>query len=67
MLSYSLKCKEETCRRIPKVAKTKKTGRIFVISNCAVCSSIKSRFIKEQEAKVMLGSMLGEIQILFHY
>ena len=38
-----------------KAVKTK-NGRIVLLSNCAVCSSKKSRFIKEQEAIMLLSS-----------
>ena len=34
-------------------------GRIMVSSNCVVCGSEKSRFIKEQEAKGF--NLLGKI------
>ena len=33
----------------PEVAKTKK-GRIMLLSNCSVCNSKKSKFLKEREA-----------------
>ena len=37
-----------------------KNGKIMLISNCAVCDSKKLRFIKELEAKGLLGSKLGK-------
>ena len=40
----------------PKAIKTK-NRRLMVTSNCAVCSSKKSRFIKEQEARGLLSSL----------
>ena len=40
----------------PKVAKTK-TGRIMLLSKCAVCDSKKSKFIKQQEASGLLSSL----------
>ena len=36
----------------------------MIISNCTVCSSKKSRFIKEQKTKGFLGSALAKILIL---
>ena len=57
MLSYCLKCRKNL-----KVVKTK-NGRIMLLSNCVICSSEKSRFIKKQ-AKGLLGSMIDKIQIL---
>ena len=38
------------------VVKTK-SGRIILLSNCAVCVSKKSRFIKEQQASELLSSL----------
>ena len=40
----------------PKAIKTK-NRRLMVTSNCAVCSSKKSRFIKEQETRGLLSSL----------
>ena len=39
-----------------KVLKTK-NGKTVLSSKCAVCSSKKSRFMKEQEAKWVLNSL----------
>ena len=50
MLSNCLKCKRNAESENSKVVRTK-NGRIMVSSNCAVCGSKKSRFMKEQEAK----------------
>ena len=30
-------------------------GKAMILSNCAICSSKKSRFFKNQEAKELLG------------
>ena len=49
MLPYYLKCKKNTESKNPKVVRTK-NGRIMLLSNCLVCNSKKSEFIKEQEA-----------------
>ena len=64
MLSYCLKCwkkkqktkqKKTTESKSPKVARTK-NGRMF-LSNCAVCDSEKSKFIKQQETSGLLSSL----------
>ena len=57
MLSYCLKCREKIDSKNLKVVKTK-IGRIMIISNCVVCNSTKSRFIKEQEASRLLSSLV---------
>ena len=56
MESYCLKCKKNTENINPKVSKTS-TGRTMVLSKCAICGSKKSRFIKNQEAKGLLGNL----------
>ena len=56
MLSYCLKCRKNTESKNPKVARTK-TGRIMLLSKCAVCNSKKSKFIKQQEASGLLSSL----------
>ena len=58
MLSYCLKCRKNTENKHPKVVRTK-NGRTMLFSECAVCNSEKSKFIKEQEAKVLLGNLMG--------
>ena len=50
MLSYCLKCKKTTESINPKVSKTT-NGKEMILSTCAICSSKKSKFIKEQQAK----------------
>ena len=55
MLSYCLKCKENTESINPKVSKTN-NGKTILLSKCAICGHKKSRFIKEQEAKGILSS-----------
>ena len=53
MKSYCLKCRKDTENINPKVSKTS-NNRIMVLSKCAICSSKKSRFIKNQKAKGLL-------------
>ena len=56
MLSYyCLKYRKNTESKNPEGARTK-NGRIMLISNCVVCISEKSKFIKQQEASGLLSS-----------
>ena len=48
MLLYCLKCRENAESKNPKFVKSK-NERIMLLSNCPLCDSDKSRFIKEQE------------------
>ena len=54
MKSYCLKCRKDTENINPKVSVTR-NGKAMILSKCAICGSKKSRFIKNQEAKVLLG------------
>ena len=56
MLLYCLKCGKNTESKNLKIVNTK-NGRIILLSICAVCDSKKSKFIKEQEASGLLGSL----------
>ena len=56
MKSYCLRCKKDTENINPKVSKTS-NGRTMLLSNCAICNSKKSRFIKNQEAKGLLSNL----------
>ena len=56
MLSYCLKYRKNIARKNEKVVKTK-NGRIMLLSKCAVCDSKKSKYIKEQEASLLLSSL----------
>ena len=56
MKSNCLKCRKNTENINPKVSKTS-NGRTMVLSKCAICSSKKSRFIKNQEAKGLLNNL----------
>ena len=51
-----LKCRRNTESKNPKALKTK-NGRIMLLSKCSVCDTKKWRFIKEQEASGLLGSL----------
>ena len=56
MKSYCLKYRKNTENINPRVSKTS-NGRTMVLSNCAICSSKKSSFIKYQEAKGLFNSL----------
>ena len=56
MLWYLLKCRKNTESKNTKVVKTK-NGRIMLLSKCALCDSIKSKLMKEQEASGLLSSL----------
>ena len=56
MKSYCLKCWKDTENINLKVSKTS-NGRTILLPNCAICGSKKLRFIKNQEAKGLLGNL----------
>ena len=56
MLCYNLKCRKNIESKNAKVVKTK-NGKIMLLSKCAVFDSKKSRFMKEQEAIILLSSL----------
>ena len=56
MKSYCLKCRKVTENINQKISKTS-NGRTMLLSKCAICNSKKSRFIKNQEAKVLLSNL----------
>ena len=51
MKTYCLKCKIDTDNIDPKMFRTK-NNRLFMQSRYSVCKTKKSKFAKEQEAKV---------------
>ena len=55
MLSYCLKCRKNAESKNPEVVRTK-NGRIMLLSKCVVCNSKKSKFLKEQVTKELLGN-----------
>ena len=57
MKTYCVKCKKETENIDLKMVRTK-NNRLVTQSKCSICRIKKSRFVKEQEAKV-LSSNLG--------
>ena len=65
MKTYCVKCRKNTENTDRKMVRTK-INRLIMQSNCSVCETRKSRFVKEQEAKKELKSLCKlEIHILF--
>ena len=54
--SYCLKSRKDTENINLKVSSTS-NGKAMILSKCAICSSKKSRFIKNQEVKGLLGNL----------
>ena len=56
METYCVKCRKNTKNLNSKIFKTK-NGRLIMKSKCADCGIKKSRFVKEQEGKGLLGNL----------
>ena len=56
MKSYCLKCRKDKEDISARVLNTTNC-RTTILSKCAICSSKKSRFIKNQEAKGILSNL----------
>ena len=56
MESHCLKCTKNTENINQKMLSTS-NGKAMILSNCAICGSKKSRFIKNQEAKGLLSKL----------
>ena len=56
MLTYCLKCRKNTTNKDAKMIKTK-NGKLALSSKCVAGGSKKSRFIKQQDAKVLLSNL----------
>ena len=56
MKSYRLKCRKNTENINPRVSKTG-NGSTMILSKCAISSSKKWRFVKNQEAKGLLSNL----------
>ena len=56
MKSYCLKCRKDKENIIPKVSNTS-NGRKKIFWKCSICSSKKTRFIKDQEANGLLRNL----------
>ena len=56
MESYCLKCRKNTENTDPKVSASS-NGRVMILSQCSICRSKTSRFIRNQEAKGSLSKL----------
>ena len=54
--TYCLVCKKYTKNNNPKIVRNRQ-NRLMIQSNCAACSSKKSRFIKEQQVMGILSNL----------
>ena len=68
MNTYCIKCRKDTENIDPKIVRTK-NNRLVMQSKCSVGGIKKSRFLKEKEAKGLLGNLgiktsLSKIQLL---
>ena len=68
MKAYCVKCRKNTENIDPKMVR-EKNNKLIMQSKCPVCGIKKSRFVKEQEAKVLLSNLgiktpLGKILLL---
>ena len=54
--TYCLSCKKYTQNTNPKIVRNRQ-NRLMIQSNCAICGSKKSRFIKEQKALGILSNL----------
>ena len=54
--TYCLVCRKYTKNINPKIVRNRQ-NRSMIQSNCAICSSKKSRFIKEQQAMGILSNL----------
>ena len=54
--TYCLSCRKYTKNTNPRIVKSK-SNRSMIQSNCAICNSKKSRFIKEQEVSGLLSNL----------
>ena len=66
--TYCLVCRKYTKNINPKVVRNRQ-NRSMIQSNCAICGSKKSRFIKEQQAMGILSNLgiktpLGKVRLL---
>ena len=56
MKTYCVKCRKDTENIDPKIVITK-NNRLVMQWKCSVCGIEKSRFVKEQEAEVLLSNL----------
>ena len=56
MKTYCVKCKKDTDNIDSKIFRTK-NNRLLMQSKCSNCKNKKTRFVKEQEAEVLLSGL----------
>ena len=56
MKTYCVKCRKNTENLNSKIFKTK-NGRLIMQSKCVECGIKKARFVKEQEAQILLKNL----------
>ena len=54
--TYCLVCKNHTENTNPKIVRNRQ-NRLMIQSNCAICGSKKSRFVKEHQAMGLLSNL----------
>ena len=54
--TYCLACRKHTKGINPKIIRNRQ-NRLMIQSNCAICGSKKSRFIKKQQAMGILSNL----------
>ena len=54
--TYCLVCRKYTKNNNPKIVRNRQ-NRLMIQSNCAICDSKKSSFIKEQQAMGILSNL----------
>ena len=54
--TYCLSCKKYNENTNPKIVRNRQ-NRLMIQSNCAICGSKKSRFIKEHQAMGLLSNL----------
>ena len=55
MKTYCVNCRKDTENIDPKIVRKK--NRLVIQLKCSVCGIKKSRFVKEQEARVLLSNL----------
>ena len=56
MKTYCVKCRKDTNNINLEIFRTK-NNRLLMQSTCSDCKNKKSRFVKEQDAKVLLSNL----------
>ena len=54
--TYCLVCRKYTKNKNPKIVRNRQ-NRLMIQSNCTICDSKTSRFIKEQQAMGILSNL----------